>query len=181
MGGAIALALLLLYGLPLFVPPPAVYPAAPPPDAGLWQRLFPQVPAWWIVGRLICLGAGAGWLAWSLRSILPMRLPSAVTRRVSEPSSAPTAASIALLLALCHALSGLFAAHFNRFAETLYFFLLIVPALLLAFAEPLRVSHVSRRRLVVLIALPALWIALSAATAWRSPSSTSPDAIPAAA
>ena len=55
----VGLALLLLYALPLFVPPPT--PAVVPPTVagGLVARIFPHVPAWWVVGRLIALSFGA--------------------------------------------------------------------------------------------------------------------------
>ena len=45
----VGLALLLVYALPLFVPPPT--PAVVPPTVagGLVARIFPHVPAWWVV------------------------------------------------------------------------------------------------------------------------------------
>lgn len=172
IASAVALALLLLYGLPLFAPPGAAYPTPPAVGADLWQRLFPQLPAWWVIGRLLCLAAGAAWIAWRLRGVLPLRLPA---ERVAPADRARdddrTAAGIALLIALIHAVSGLWAAHFNRLAETLYFVALAVPAAVLALPEMQRLPRLPRGtlwRAMILLVVPALWLAVSVPTAWRS-------------
>lgn len=57
------LALLLLYAVPLFVPPSAQPLVTPAADASLLARVFPNVPHWWMVGRLIALLTGALLLA----------------------------------------------------------------------------------------------------------------------
>jgi len=173
IASAFALALLLLYGLPLFAPPGAVYPTPPPVDADLWQRLFPQLPAWWVIGRLLCLAAGAAWIAWRLRGALPLRLPAArVAPAGHVPNDDRTAASVALLIAWIHAASGLWVAHFNRLAETLYFVALAVPAAVLALPEIRRLPRLpygTRWRAMILLVVPILWLTVSVPTAWRSP------------
>jgi tetratricopeptide (TPR) repeat protein len=59
------LALLAVYVLPLYAPPGAVPSPRLGADSGLWQRLFPHVPGWWVGGRLVALALGAVLLAWS--------------------------------------------------------------------------------------------------------------------
>jgi hypothetical protein len=53
----VALVLASAYAIPLFFPPATSTVAPLPPDASLLMRLFPGVPGWWVLSRLICLAA----------------------------------------------------------------------------------------------------------------------------
>jgi hypothetical protein len=174
---AAGLLLLLLYALPLFVPPPATYPAPSAPDAGLWQRMFPGVPSWWVADRLLCLFLGAVSMAACVRVRFPIHLGE-----VSAAPAAPASPRLrsaqwgAVMLALAQAVCGLFATHFGRLAETLYFLCLPLPAGLLALVEPQAGLRSLRRvlpRLGALLIVPLLWLAVSVPTAWRSPRAAS--------
>lgn len=175
-----ALLLLLAYGLPLFFPPAAAYPAPPAADAGIWQRIFPDVPTWWVVGRLVCLGAGAGLLALYAGPQLPLRLsgvgvPAADSRGARSPL-ATVAEWAALLLALAHAIASLYVARFNRLGETAYFLFLGVPGALLGLMEIGSARRMLRSRLprlMTLCAVPVLWLTCCLPNAWRSPRSAS--------
>ncbi len=169
----LGLIFLLAYGLPLFLPPAATYPAPAPPTAEIFERLFPGVPACWVLSRLVFLLVG-GFLIVSATGVdLPLRLRRADADRRVHSSDQPIGvlAWIALVVALVHACTGFYAARFDRLAETSYFFFLAVPAVLLACSEvrPLLSGLVSLvRRSLGFWVLPALWVAWSAATAWRS-------------
>jgi hypothetical protein len=162
------LVLLLAYAVPLFFPPAESWAEAALPAAGFWERLFPGVPPTWVVSRLLCLLSGAGLLAWSLRAHLPLALGEST----AAPRVARTAQMWALVLALAQASCGLFAAHFNRLGETVYFLFLAVPAAVLLVAEG-DAGHRAwcslARRSLPLLLIPALWLAWSIPTAWRSP------------
>lgn len=166
----VALALLLLYAVPLFAPPPPLPLAPPRPGAGLWERLFPQVPPWWVCGRLAALAVGAVGIAWSLRSSLPLRRSAAAAR--SSAGDWRGVAWGALLISCAQAVSAMFAARFSLAVEVAYFFLLPLPAVLLALGEAR--AWIWPRRAVMLRALgllivPALWALLVGTAAWRSP------------
>ncbi len=170
--------LLLAYALPLFCAPAATPPLSPGLGAGLWQRLFPGVPEWWVAGRLACLLAGAALVAAGIRSPLPLRLGD-VRRAVPTHAGDRRRAwglRIALALAFVQAIAGLFAARFDRLAETLYFAFLAAPAAVLLWGEAEGVRRfVSSRAaaLALLLVAPGVWLAWSAPTAWRSPRAAS--------
>jgi hypothetical protein len=179
-GVAVGLLLLLAYAVPLFAPPPALWPLPPPATAGLWQRIFPGVPPWWVVGRLVCLLLGAGTIALCMNGPLPLRLGAVAGQAPSEhlAPSGTTRAGLrtALSLALAQAVAGVFAARFNRIAETLYFFFLAVPAAVVLRAEATKAKRLLcpiARRSAVLIIVPLLWLACVAPAAWRSPRAAS--------
>lgn len=166
--------MLLLYVLPLFAPPAGMAPMAPGPEAGIWQRVFPGVPAWWVLGRLACLFCGAALIAWSTRGRLPLRLGGATG---DDPTTGTRATRwIALILASGHAFAGLFAAQLGRRGEIAYFLFLAVPMIVVACGEIDRIRRMRRlaaRRLTVLLIMPVLWLALCAPMAWRSPRAAS--------
>jgi hypothetical protein len=164
--------LVLLYVLPLFFPPAATAPVAPGPDAGIWQRIFPGVPAWWVLGRLACLSCGAALIAWSTGARLSLSLgrPSAAAGPDAETVTRATP-WIALFLALGHAAAGLFASQLGRRGEIAYFVFLAVPAIVLACGElprTWRLLRLAAPRLMILLILPVLWLMLCAPAAWRS-------------
>jgi hypothetical protein len=178
VGAALGLLLLLAYGLPLFVPPSATWPVPPAPDAGLWERVFPGVPAWWVLGRLLCLFVGAGSIVLCMR--LPLAFSSAdgpvAPREARMAQGASPLQWVALFLALGQVVSGLFAARFTRFGETLYFLFLAVPAGVLAVSERRGISRALRAmlpRVAALLVVPALWLAWLIPAAWRSPRAAS--------
>src|SRR5262245_57509355 len=83
---AIAVVLFAAYAVPIFVPPAAA-PAVPmAPDASLAERLFPGVPGWWVLARLLCLVAGAALIMW-LRPSLSRSVPPPATS-IAEPDHA---------------------------------------------------------------------------------------------
>ena len=56
----VGIACLLVYAAPLFYPPAsAPLGTVPGPDAWLLQRIFPSVPATWVLVRLVALAAAA--------------------------------------------------------------------------------------------------------------------------
>jgi hypothetical protein len=165
---------MLGYAVPLFVPPPAVRPAPLGRDADLLERLFPDVPPWWMVGRLVCLLGGAGLTVLAMRRTLPLRLdetmepqaPNALAERVGA------AQWVALLLALGLAVSALFVAGSSRFTQAVFFVCLATPAGVLGAVEAQGAWRVLRRsgpRLAILIVMPTLWLAWGIPAAWRSP------------
>ena len=173
-GAAIGLLLMLAYALPLFVPPPAAWPAPAAFGAGLWARVFPGVPPWWVASRLICLFVGAGLIASSTAAPACLHWGTLRTapRRRAAANWARTAQWGAVIVALAHAASGLFAARFDRLAETIYFVFLAVPAGVFALTEGTlarRAVRAAARPMAALLLVPVLWLAVSVPTAWRSP------------
>ena len=91
------------YALPLFVPPAAVVPAAPPEGASWATRVFPGVPAAWVIARLACLFLAAAIVAgWTTAS--PWSRP--VHSHAAEPTLG--AERLALALAALHVAAGCF-------------------------------------------------------------------------
>ena len=126
----VGLACILLYALPLFVPPQTPAIVAPSANANFIARLFPHVPTWWVVGRLIALLLGA---------ILVAAATSKAT--IDAPSPHPPAARrwtrpwmqyAALLAAAMHAACLRYLAALPPAAQTLYMIWFLVPAGLLA-------------------------------------------------
>jgi hypothetical protein len=175
----IGLLLVLVYVLPLFMPPSAAWPAQPQPEWGLWERIFTEVPSWWVLGRLACLFAGTGLIVLSIRDHLPLQLPSVtagVLKEGAPPVSVRAAQLTALLLALGQALAAFWVARFDRRAETVYFLFLAAPAAVLALTETAFLRRALRSlvsQLPMLLVVPAVWIAWYAASAWRSPRAAS--------
>lgn len=162
-------ALALVYVLPVFAPPPAVWPTGPAADGGLLGRVFPDVPAAWIAVRLLALLAAALVLAWSARGHLPAADAPSDADRI-DPT--PARQRVALGLAVVQTLVGLFSDRFSLAMEEAYLLALPVPALLLATPSTSSL-HRHGRRTLLLLALPVLWIALDVAVLWRSPMAAS--------
>jgi hypothetical protein len=172
--------LLSVYAVPLFFPPHVPWPVLPAVDDGLLQRIFPEIPRWWIIGRLSCLIVGAALVAMSVRFPLPLRLRTPVPGSASADEAATRTLRalpvVALALAFGHAVSGLYASQFSRTGETLYLLFLCVPAIVLACTEVelMRTTlRVLRARVPTLLAMPAVWLAWSIPVAWRSPRAAS--------
>jgi len=122
-------ALLLVYALPIFVPPPARTFAPATVDTSALERLFPTVPVWWVVGRLLALLVGAGLIASTCRH-LPLRLP--LPRPAEHPAEHPDAQRGRLWAALAAAALQLAALPFVRelpyALKSLYVLWIFVPA-----------------------------------------------------
>jgi hypothetical protein len=168
----LGVALLLAYAGPVYWPPAATAPAAPGPNDPLFARIFPGVPPWWVWGRLLCLAGGAALLAMRSGARFAFRFGSSPA---AAPHVAAAAADIAgppaLLAAVLLAIAGLFAAHFGRAAETVYFLALAVPAILTARGERDALSAMARRarRCWPIAVLPLVWVAVALPPAWRAP------------
>ncbi len=124
---AAGMAFLTVYAGSLLFPPPAAPLRPPALDASLMARLFPALPAWWIIARLACLGAGMVLIALSVcvTGDLPSA-PAASRRRVAMPVQL-----LALLLAAAQALAAWWAADLDRHGQLAYVACLALPALVL--------------------------------------------------
>src|SRR6187431_3420554 len=91
--------LLLIYALPVFVPPPPRWIVPASVDTPFLTRMFPHVPGTWVVGRLLALVAGALLVARAARD-RAIRCPPALQRSATD--SNPTALRLALLAAVIH-------------------------------------------------------------------------------
>jgi hypothetical protein len=171
--------LALVYVVPVFVPPPAVWPGEPAAGSGWVRRVFPDVPAVWVVVRLLALFAGAILLAWSARRHLAAPPPRGATVGGPDEVRVDPAAMrlrVALGLALLQALAGLYTDDFSLAMELTYLLALPLPAvLLLAPDGPTVMSGLRRhaRGTLLLLALPVLWSATNVAVMWRSPMAAS--------
>jgi len=147
-------------------------PLLPPaPDAALLERLFPGVPGWWVISRLLCLllaGVVAAPLAGAAVFVEPRRRPAPRLWQVLPPY--PIAA---LIVAALHLVSSLWAAEFSRPLQLLYIAAFAIPAFLLsagetpsqgAEVEPIR----SPRAALWVVAVLLLWVAWRVPMTWRS-------------
>jgi hypothetical protein len=165
---AIATGLLLVYAVPLFVPPPAASPAIPP-DAWLLARLFPGVSWVWVAIRLLAL-FGAVWL---LSAVAPTR-EGAMARapRMPAPSRRRVVRILAVCVSLAHLASALWAARWGPLGQSAYVLLLFVPPLLLGLPAAIRALQRSPRwiwRATPVFALCVIWFASHAMRDLDSP------------
>ncbi len=174
----IGLILLLAYALPLFVPPPARPFLATTHDASLIARIFPDVPVWWVVLRLLALLAGAALIS----SIAPK--PPTLGRRRLESELAGSQRTLmpgmrtqyaALLAAAGHAASVHWVSPLPAAGQSLYMLWLGVPSLLLAWGTSRTLPNLmhERRSLLrirwVVGALIACWLTTRLGVSWHSP------------
>lgn len=151
--------LLLLYVVPLFFPPGPVAMWRPGPDTGLLARLFPDVPAWWMVGRLAALAIGAALVAWACRRVeLFTRLSPA---RAAEPARDPRSGAklewTALGLAALLAVAATRASTFPRWGQIVFVLAPLLPVIVLRMADARdgpRPRHLPR-------VAPGWWIAVA--------------------
>lgn len=165
--GLLALALWAGYALPLFVPPAADCAATLAADAGLLQRVFPGVPAWWVGLRIACLLAATAIIAAMTYRDLPAALPV-------QPQSVPPvriAVWIALALAAAQLVFALWVEQFERRGQFFYLVALLAPTGVLFVSYHRRARSAERRLLLSLAAIAAVWAAVRLALAWDSPRS----------
>jgi len=169
-------ALALVYVVPVFVPPPAVWPGGPAAGSGWLGRVFPDVSEAWVAARLLALLAGAVLLAWSARRHLPPPPPRGAPTDEVSVGPATARQRIALGLALLQAGAAFFVDDFSLAMELGYLLTLPVPAALLVAADGSALASGLRRhagRTCLLLALPVLWVTVNAAVTWRSPMAAS--------
>lgn len=172
-----AVVLLVAYGALLFVPSAAVWPAPPAGDQGIFARLFPGIPVWWVVGRLACLLAGTV----ALLAVVRDATAAVVWPVASQPPAEARGAWrtrlqwAAVAVALSHAVAGFWTDRLGRPGEAVYFAFLAVPALLLLAAEwdGSRV-RARMRALGPLLVVPALWLAARVPVTTHAPRAASP-------
>lgn len=161
------LSLILLYALPLFVPPPAHVAVRPSAGVGLITRLFPDVPAWWVTGRLLALLAGASLIAAAGRQT-PFESVDSVPA-VSEWRH-PGLPRVALLAALAQALCLPWRSALSPIGQTLFMLGFVCPAALLACSvrRPARRSE-SLWKAWPVAAVIVTWFVVRVAVSWHSP------------
>jgi len=162
-------ALLSGYALPVFFPPAAAPLLPPAIDAGLAERVFPGLPAWWMWLRLAALAAGAALAVAGAPRGRGVRAGEVDARPAPPPRALWLAAGVALTS--CAWATG--AAHMARPEQMAFIGALFVPSLLvLALA-----SRPARERdrwprpasLAAVLAVVALWAVAWLPIAWRSP------------
>lgn len=165
---AAGLAFLLLYALPLFAPP-----ASPLADATLVRhdlvtRLFPEVPAWWVLGRLAALVLGAALVA----SVAPGAGIGLTLARDAVSPGSRAGRTVALLAAIAHVACVPFIGALSPVGQTLYLCWLAVPALVLVATGDTRASSgraVPRAVWIALGGIVVAWIAVRTPIGTHSP------------
>lgn len=119
-----------MFALPVWLPPPAEPHSPATAATSLIGRLFPDVPAAWILIRLGALIGGAILLSAAAKSTVPFR---------SDPSTAApptrTAVALALVTAALHALTVPIAGMLGPAGQTLFMAGLILPAAILLYGQ----------------------------------------------
>jgi hypothetical protein len=168
-----ALALILVYVLPIYWPPAATPLEAPSVGASLSERLFPGLPAAWVWIRLLALLSGALLLARPLADATNDSTGTGNVARAAEPQTIVSSAALVLAFVLLGA--GLWASDFGRSAQIGYLAATFLPALVLFAAAPSRHRELRPPATVVaaLAALMASWFLLRVVPAWHSPRAAS--------
>jgi hypothetical protein len=128
----LGIVLLLAYVLPVFAPPPTRPLAPPTHESSLLSWMYPDLPAWWVVGRLLALFAGAALFA-TLNDRPLVRAPWAERPAAAPPGEPPARAwtVAALLAAALHAACLPWVSALSPAGQALYMLWLLVPGLLL--------------------------------------------------
>jgi hypothetical protein len=159
---ALGLILLSVYALALFFPPAAQQANPTLPDASLLERLFPGVPGWWVVGRLLALAMGATLLAARVRAPLGTQ----ADLRKAGPQLSSRRLHLSLAMALLLFASAFWAERFSRPLQIAYVTALWLPVMMLGFGSHPGASPREPRpplvsgatwRLAAVIALWLLW------------------------
>jgi hypothetical protein len=174
-----ALVLLAGYALPAFAPPgptPLLPPAA---DAGLFDRLFPGVPAHWVWLRLMALALGAALAAWALPGPPDVRVPERAAALARSGPDVPLHVplqfgTVALAIAGVSCVMALAASRLSRTGQLFHLLLLALPPLVLMIGARRKAAvHLDRVFPRMPIAVGALlaagWLAHRFLLAWHSP------------
>lgn len=167
-------ALLLVYALPLFVPPPATPVLRVPPDAPLLTRLFPDVPAWWVVGRLLALLAAAALAGWAAPAPV-FRLGATSDDAVPVQWKRDWIAWAALLASIAHALALPLRPLLSPVGQTAFVLWFIVPPALLAAGVRARARSAgnqdgrARGAAALAVGVIGVWIIVRIVVSWHSP------------
>ncbi len=166
----LGLALILLYALTALVPPPAQPLITPPSDAGLLTRIFPNVPHWWMVGRLVALLLGAV-LVGSLPAQLVHASFPAAERPLPIRAWGPIAACLAAAVQVC-CLPWLESLPF--LGQLLFVAWFAVPGTLVAMAMPRAATPIAGARRLppeawAVAAVIVIWFATRLFMSWHSP------------
>lgn len=174
-GAAVIVLLLGAYGLPLFFPPAAVPSAPPVPDTPFVQRLFPGVPSWWVLSRLLCLLGAALAAAVAMRGVVFAGLRGIST---AEWRVAPAFLYAAGGIAALQVLAACWARSFTRPLQLLYVAAFGLPALVIWLGEREggrahgeasgEAYRFSRRSVCAVAGMMVLWAAWRVPATWRS-------------
>src|SRR5262249_27577304 len=130
------LVFILVYALPLFMPPPGRPFVAPTDDASLFTRIFPYCPAYWAAARLVPRFGGAALIASIVKHpvVRPLRrlAPDVASPREVHRSTPPPLQYAALLAAAAQAACIPWVSRLPPVCQSLYMVWLFVPSLLLA-------------------------------------------------
>jgi len=169
---AVGVALLLVYALPVFAPPPATGSTPAGAETPALERLFPHVPEWWILVRLLALAAGAALVAataeGSTRAVPVIRpaVDAGIPGWAFRAALAAAAIQLASLPLLRHLPSPL---------KSAYLLWIFVPPGILLVGRELRrrAAHGSGGRPAPwwwwTIAVVGAWIPLRLVASWHSP------------
>ncbi len=122
--------LAVVYAVPLLVPPVLVPPEPLAADASTVARMFPGVPAWWVLSRLTALAVASVIVARKL-SFPQLGTPFVPVR--GEPPGALGWAGVGM--AVTALVAAPFAASFSRPQQMWFVAALVAPPLLFAIAE----------------------------------------------
>lgn len=149
---AVGIVLVLVYALPLFVPPaPLPLGMATAADAGLLARILPGVPTSWMALRLLALAVAAVLLAGTVEPVAT-RGPAEVVATAARPRSGRR--WLALGLAAVHLAAAPWAGALGPLGQTIYLVMLAVPAVVLARAP---VGPIPWRRLLPSALVILVW------------------------
>lgn len=169
----VGLALLLVYALPVFVPPPGTWSVPAVPGTPVLERLFPHVPGWWIAVRLLALATGAALLA--VTAGMPHRVPD---RTTAADSGIPAwALRAALAAAIVHIACLPVLRQLPSFLESAYLLWVFVPPGILLLGRALhrrQARGAGRRRGVAwwwwgTLAVVGAWVPIRLAASWHAP------------
>jgi hypothetical protein len=169
------LALCLVYVLPIYVPPGPGWAVPPSADTPIIERVFPVVPGWWVIGRLLALLLGALLVTWTTRQA-PLPMPPSPAPVAPEPG--PLASWCALAAALLHVASLPWVRSLPPAGQGIFILWVFVPSSILLgsrwrawLAPPGLTGRVARwpPALLVSLALVTAWGIVRFAVSWHSP------------
>jgi hypothetical protein len=161
---------ILLYALPVFLPPGPTPLTPPEADATLWERLFPDVPGWWVAARLVALFTGTLLFAhWAV-------VPALRLSRKNDTAVAPSQSALgtACSIAAVHVIASMFAEHLPRWGQSAYVLLLAAPGTVVWLTTGRTLRRPWRRRKPskeawICAGLVSLWIPWRFLAVWHDP------------